>query len=255
MSTSFIKTLLVSSFITLLSTCVQANVFDQIEKTFDVNNNASFRLNNINGSVDISTWENPTISVTANIAADNQEDRDNMIIEMQQSGLEVSVETRYKERGSWGRNNQSGKVEYIVLVPKNTILSSINLVNGSLIIDNVKGAVNAELVNGSIKASGLAGNSELSSVNGSIKITYSELAKTLDRIDVETVNGSIKVSMPKLLNTTVEAETMHGNIKTDFGLSTKKSFLGGHRLSGTVGNGDVRIMMESVNGSIKLLSH
>ena len=112
-----------------------------------------------------------------------------------------------------------------------------------------------ELVNGSIKAHGLASNSEFSSVNGSIKITYDEFAKELDRIDVETVNGSIKVSVPKSLSATVNAETMHGSIKTDFGLVAEKNMFTGRHLSGDVGNGDIKITMESVNGSVKLMSH
>tara|TARA_R110000787_G_scaffold284944_1_gene399363 strand:- start:71 stop:838 length:768 start_codon:yes stop_codon:yes gene_type:complete len=255
MSTSFIKNILLCSFITLLSTSVQADVVDKIEKTFAVNDNTSFRLSNINGSVAIRSWENSTIKVIATVAADNQVDRDNMVIDMQQSGVEVSVETRYKEHESWRQNSHSGKVEYIVIVPINTNLSAINLVNGSLTIDNVKGAVHAELVNGSMKATGLASNSEVSSVNGSIEISYSELTTPLDSIVVETVNGSIKLSVPKLLQAKVEAETMHGSIKTDFGLSATKSFFGGHNLSGEIGHGEVDITMKSVNGSVKLLSH
>ena len=255
MSTSFIKICLASSFITLLSTCVQADVVEKIEKTFEGSNNTSFQLSNVNGSVDITSWGNSTIKVTATITTDNQDDRDNIVIDMQQTSSGLTIETRYKERESWGHNSRTGKVEYVVMVPINSTLSAINLVNGSLSIENVKGSVNAELVNGSIKAIGLASNSELSSVNGSIKVSYSELATSLERIAIETVNGSIKVSVPKSLHATVEAETMHGNIKTDFGLSAKKSFIGGRHLSGEIGSGAVDITMKSVNGSVKLLSH
>lgn len=253
MSSSFIKIFLVTSFIALISTHVQANVVDEIEQTFDVNDETSFRLNNINGSVAINGWERSIIKVTATITTDSQEARDNIVIDMLQLSNGVNVETRYKEQGRWKHNN-SGKVEYEVMVPNNATLSAIELVNGSLSITNIKGAVSAELVNGSIKAKGLASNSELSSVNGSIKVSYSELAKALDKIDIETVNGSIKISMPKTLNATVKAETMHGSIKTDFGLVAKKNLLTGHHLSGEIGRGDVRITMESVNGSIKLMS-
>lgn len=255
MRTSFIKLISTTSIITLLSLSAYADVTDEIEKSFDVNENASFRLDNVNGSVQISSWDRAEIRVVANITADNQDDRENIVVDMQQTSVGVAVKTRYKEREKWGQNSNSGKVEYTVTVPSGISLSAIDLVNGSLKIDGVKGEVNAELVNGSIKAHGLASNSEFSSVNGSIKITYDEFAKELDRIDVETVNGSIKVSVPKSLSATVNAETMHGSIKTDFGLVAEKNMFTGRHLSGDVGNGDIKITMESVNGSVKLMSH
>ena len=255
MNTSLLKLISTTSVITLLSFSVYADVTDEIEQSFSVSENASFRLDNVNGSVEISAWDKAEILVTATITADNQDDRENIVVDMQQTSVGVSVETRYKERKSWGRNNNSGKVEYTVTVPRDTSLSAIDLVNGSLTIDGVKGEVNADLVNGSIKAYGLAHNGGFSSVNGSIKITYDEFASALDSIDVETVNGSIKVSVPKSLSATVKAETMHGSIKTDFGLVAEKNMFSGRHLSGDVGNGDIKITMDSVNGSVKLISH
>lgn len=255
MRSSLVKLISTTSIVTLLSFSVHADVTDEIVQSFDVSDNASFRLDNVNGSVKISSWDKAEIKVTATITADNQDDRENIIVDMKQTSVGVNVETRYKEKQGWGRNSNSGKVEYIVSVPSDTSLSDIDLVNGSLTINGVKGEVNAELVNGSIKAHGLANNGEFSSVNGSIKITYAELSNDLDRIDVETVNGSIKVSMPKSLSATVEAETMHGSIKTDFGLVAEKNMFTGRHLNGEVGNGDVKITMESVNGSVKLMSH
>ena len=252
MSTSVIKAFLVTCFITLLSISAHADVVDEIERNFNVEHNSTFELDNINGSVAITAWENSTIRVSATIKADSQEDRDNVVIDMQQTSSGVSVETRYKKRNSW-KHNRSGKVEYIIMVPKSISLSAINLVNGSLTIDNVQGLVQAELVNGSIKASGLANNSNLSSVNGSIKVTYSELAIDLSHINIDTVNGSIKLLVPHSLNANVKAETMHGSIKTDFGLVAQNNLFTGRHLQGEIGSGGVDVTLTSVNGSIKLL--
>jgi DUF4097 and DUF4098 domain-containing protein YvlB len=255
MNTSIIKFIATSSVIATLSFIAQADVVDEIEKTFDVNAQTSFRLDNVNGLVAITAWDKSSIKVIATIRAENQEDLDNMLIDMQQSSDEVNVKTRYKKENKWRKNSHSGKVEYAVVVPKNINLLSIELINGSLTIDKVEGVVKAELVNGSIKAHGLASNGDFRSVNGSIKISYSELIESLDKINVETVNGSIKVSVPKSLNATVEADTMHGSIKTDFGLVAEKNLFSGRHLQGEVGRGDVNITMKSVNGSIKLLKH
>ena len=139
------------------------------------------------------------------------------------------------------------------MVPVNAELSAIDLVNGSLIIDGVQGDIKAELVNGSIEAMKLAGDSDLSSVNGSIKVTYQDTVTELENIDLETVNGSIKLYLPDGINASVDVDTMHGSIKNDFGLRANKNTFVGRSLRGDIGSGDVKITMESVNGSVKIL--
>lgn len=255
MRLSIMKVASVASLCVLFNTAAFADIEDKLEQSFDVDKTASLRLNNINGSVEINTWSKDVIKVSAVVIADSQSDRDNIKVEMQQTSRGVNVETHYDKNQSNRNHSTSGKVEYVVTVPSYTELSAIELVNGSLLIDGVKGEIKAELVNGSIKAKGVENNGEFSSVNGSIKVHYSELATTLDEIDIETVNGSIKLYVPDSISATVNADTMHGSIKTDFGLAVEKNFFSGRHLSGNIGNGDVKITMESVNGSVKLLDN
>jgi DUF4097 and DUF4098 domain-containing protein YvlB len=254
MKNSISNLLSVGGVLMVLSGNAYADVTDHVEKSFEVNEDSALRLDNVNGSVEIVSWDEAVIKVSATITADDQSDRDNIVIDMQQTDAGVRVETRYKEKSSWKSNN-SGQVEYVIMVPSDTELSAIDLVNGSLVIKGVKGDINAELVNGSIKASGLAANSEFSSVNGSVKVSYDSLNESVDKIAIETVNGSIKLSVPKSVNANVNAETMHGSIKTDFGLYADKNFFSGNHLSGDIGSGNIKIMLESVNGSVKLLSN
>jgi len=231
---------------------VYADVTDTIEKSFDVNANSHFSLENINGEVNISSWSESVIKVEATIRADNQSEFDRVDVKIKQSGQQVSVETDYEENSSWG-NNQSAQVTYKVWLPTDTNLSKIELVNGSLSIENVAGKINAQVVNGSIKATGLTSNSEISSVNGSIKAYYQGASSDLKDIDIETVNGSIKLYLPKDISANLDLETMHGSIKTEFGLSSQENTFTGHSLRGDIGSGDVDINMESVNGSIKVM--
>lgn len=254
MKSAMLKSIAVSAFILGLSAQVQAKIVDKVEQSFNVGVDSSFRLENVNGAVNISAWDKDEINVLATVTAEDQRDRDRIVIDMKENSRGVSVETRYKEESSWG-NHHSGKVEYEIKVPVSIRLSAIELVNGSLSIDGVHGAIKAELVNGSINVSGMASNGEFSSVNGSIKLDYDQLGKDFNRLEVETVNGSIKVYVPENLNASVDIETMHGSIKNDFGIAADKNSFVGHNLHGTIGSGDVKISMESVNGSVKLLKN
>ncbi len=254
MSNLIKKTILSTALVGLFTLPVQADVIDTVEKSFNVDSNSTFTLSNINGAVGIASWQEDSIKIVATIEADNQDDRDRITVKMQQSGQRVSVSTHY-EKNSDNRNSHSGEVSYKVLLPENTNLSDIELVNGSLTIEGVKGEVEAELVNGSITAKGLAKNSEISSVNGSIKAYYQEFDKSFNDIDIETVNGSIKLFLPSDINAQLDLETMHGSIKTDFGLVAKKTGFVGRSLRGDIGSGEAKINLESVNGSIKVLKN
>ena len=231
---------------------VYADVTDTVEQSFNVNTNSQFSLDNINGKVDIVSWAEPVIKVEATIRAEHQDELDRVKVKIQQNGEKISVETDYEETSKW-RNHQSAQVTYKVWLPAQTNLSEIELVNGSLTIENVTGEIKAQVVNGSIKAIGLTSNSEINSVNGSIKAYYQSVSTDLTDINIETVNGSIKLYLPTSVNANLDLETMHGSIKTEFGISSDKNTFTGHSLRGDIGSGDINIKMESVNGSIKVL--
>lgn len=256
MKNSFKKQLTLATILSLSTiTSVYAEVEDTIEKLFDVSEQAVLRLANINGAVDIKGWDKNEIKVTAIITAKNQKDRDRIKVEFDQNTDSVTVETEYEKQSSWGRNNSSGRVDYTVMVPFGASLADIDLVNGSLVINKVEGEIKANTVNGSINVQGLADDVALNSVNGSIKATYQQIDNNIDEIELTTVNGSIKLYMPSDLNATINAETMHGSIKTAFGLSSNKKMFSGRSLSGSVGSGDIKIDLESVNGSIKVMKN
>jgi len=255
MNHSMIKFVTTSITILGLISTSYASVVDEVERSFDVDSTSSLRLENINGSVNISAWDKDVIKILAVIKADEQEDRDKISVEMTKSGRGVNVETHYKKQSSWGNHHSSGSVNYIIKVPAKAELSSIDLVNGSLIIEGVEGEIRADLVNGSIKANGLVSDSEFNSVNGSIKISYQKIGKDLNRIELDTVNGSIKLSLPEKISASVDVETMHGSIKNDFGLKADKNMFSGRSLKGDIGGGDIRINLESVNGSVKILKN
>lgn len=239
----------------VMSMSVHANIEEKIVKTFSVDEKAELRLENINGDVDIKGWDKNEIKVTAIITAKNQQARDRITLVMNENGRGVSIETEYKKESSGWGNNHAGSVDYMVMVPSHAKLPSIDLVNGSMSIEGVKGEMKIDLVNGSIIATGLTSNSEINSVNGKIIASYSSIGDDLNEISIDTVNGRIQLSLPGSISADVDIETMHGSIRNDFGLSANKNMFSGKNLQGTIGSGDVRISIETVNGGVRLLKN
>lgn len=236
----------------LLSLQASAKINEEIEKTFIISSQSDFNLSNINGAVTINSWSKNKVKILASVTALTQQSRDDVSINMTQQGQKVTVSTDYKEN-SYRQNKQSAKVDYQVWLPVDANLSSIELINGNLVIKNIAGNVEAQVVNGNISATGLRGNSNISSVNGSVDVLYDKAANNINDIEVETVNGSIKLFLPDHINADITADTMHGSINNAFALTAKKNGFSGHNLRGQLGNGDGHINLDSVNGSINVL--
>ncbi|HHE39030.1 MAG TPA: hypothetical protein ENL20_10735 [Candidatus Cloacimonetes bacterium] len=175
-------------------------------------------------------------------------------------------------------------VEYVIKVPENMLLSSIQTSNGSIKIENVKGDAELSTSNGSIKVFNTEGNLILRTSNGSItadKISGSINAGTSNgsinvykidgTIDASTSNGSIKAEI-SFLNDDAEFSTSNGSIKlylnpelnADILASTSNSGIKLHDieittsdfsknyLKGKIGKGGKQIRAKTSNSSINI---
>jgi DUF4097 and DUF4098 domain-containing protein YvlB len=67
----------------------------------------------------------------------------------------------------------------------------------------------------------MAGNVEFETVNGEVTISFDRLGGG-QSVAVTSVNGSITLRLPADADARVEAETVNGKIKNDFGLQVEK---------------------------------
>ncbi len=139
-------------------------------------------------------------------------------------------------------------VDFTVHVPAGVVLSA-HTVNGAVVAEGLGGNVEAVTVNGSVHLS-TTGYAEARTVNGSITAALGR-ADWPDAMEFETVNGSVTLTLPPALSTEVRAETVNGDIESDFPLMVSGRF-GPRRLNGTIGNGGRRLELRTVNGGIRL---
>ena len=90
---------------------------------------------------------------------------------------------------------------------------------------------------------------DLSTVNGEVFADFDRLAAG-SKIALETVNGRVTLTIPSDSSADVKAESVNGSITNDFGLENRKGKYVGNSLHGRLGNGDVTIKLESVNGQL-----
>jgi len=248
------KSLVVATAL-LVSGSLFASVTETETFTFELDDGGRFSLSNVNGSVTVTGDRGNQVEIVATKKADNQSDLDNIEIEISSSDDEVVVETEIGKSDSWfSFGNNSGSVRYEVTVPADTLLDSIDTVNGDVYISGVSGRVVAESVNGDLEIQDLVDDANLSTVNGNIDAEFKKLEGRQD-VKAETVNGRVAVTLPADADVEVSADTLNGSINArDFGLETDEGFVGSD-LNGDIGNGNARLNIDTVNGSVKIRSN
>lgn len=151
---------------------------------------------------------------------------------------------------SWSSSTENNDVEvdFTIKLPAGIEFDG-RTVNGDVEAASLGADADVSTVNGSVDVSA-AGHVEASTVNGSIraamgKADWSSVAK------FSTVNGGITVTLPPDLSTDVRAETVNGELDTDFPLTVTGKF-GPRHMRGTIGNGGRSLELSTVNGSIRL---
>ena len=226
---------------------------EEFHQTYALTPDGSVELDNINGAVHISTWDQNEVKVDAVKYADAKERLDDARIEIDASKEHLSIRTRYRDHDltfNWGSHNNPASVEYTLTVPRTVRLDEIKLINGALDVTGVTGEVHASCINGRLEAHNLAGRAELSTINGRLDAGFDQLSGS--PIELNSVNGSVELTIPSDSKAEIEASTVSGGIDNDFGLHVNHHRVVGHDLRGELGAGGPRIKLENVNGRIEI---
>ena len=244
-------------------TTAQDTRFDQ---TYQLNPNGRVSLSNVNGKVDVEAWDRNEVRVEAikRIQCEKPEDIE---IEIDANPNWVRVETEFgkdrnitvsrsdKDHKTWSNGNDNRCTEYSVdyklTVPRNAVLDEVETVNGNVTLAGMSNIVKSSTVNGSVTAQNLRGSVNISTVNGTLNVGFDSL-NSVREIKVDTVNGTLKLQLPSDVDAIVKASTVHGNISNDFGLPVKKGEYVGNNLYGKLGDGQIPIRLNTVNGTINI---
>jgi DUF4097 and DUF4098 domain-containing protein YvlB len=226
---------------------------EEFHQTYSLTPDGRIELDNINGAVHISTWDQNQVKVDAVKYADSKERLDEAHIEVNSGNDYLSIRTKYPDHDhnfNWGSHNNPASVEYTLTVPRTVRLDEIKLINGSLDITGVTGEVHASCINGRLEARNLAGRAELSTINGHLDVQFDTLPSS--SIELKSVNGPVELTIPSDSKAEIEANTVNGGIDNDFGLRVVHHRYVGHDLRGELGGGGAHVRLEDVNGRIEI---
>lgn len=193
--------------------------------TYDFKPGSRLLLDNYNGAVEISGWDQPKIEIHGTKFANTRDRLAQIKIDIARTSESVNIRTVPPLE----RLGNSG-ARYQIRVPKQAILELIKSTNGSLRVSDIDGAANLRTTNGSVRAAGLQGALSASSTNGTVECIDINGGAT-----VRTTNGRIKLES---IRGSIEANTTNGSINAEMVASSPDRRT---RLSTTNGSVDLRI--------------
>jgi hypothetical protein len=226
---------------------------EEFHQTYALTPDGRIELDNINGPVHISSWDQNQVKVDAVKYADTKERLEEAKIEIDARNDSISIRTKYPDHNqswNWGSHNNPASVEYTLTVPRTARLDEIKLINGSLDVTGMSGEVNASCINGRLEAHDLSGRARLSTINGPLDARFGQLAS--NSVELNSVNGSVELTIPSDSKAELEADTVSGGINNDFGLHVNHHNFVGHDLRGELGSGGAHISLKNVNGRIEI---
>jgi Putative adhesin len=210
-------------------------------------------LENVNGSVEIRTWDKNEILIEGERSAKTDEELGLIDLKIDLSESRAGIKVRLPKRSGvfFSSGNIRAVVRFKVTVPATATLAKISTVNSSVLIEGARGRVNASSVNGGVRANGLAGPAKLETVNGAINARFDAVAAQQE-LSFKTVNGQVIVSLPKDAGVQLRGSVVNGSIKCDFPLELGQKDKRGRSLSGKIGDGRATLEAETVNGSVHI---
>jgi hypothetical protein len=181
----------------------------------------SLRLENFNGSVEISGWDKNTVDIEGTKYANTSYRLKEIKIDIVPSASSISIRTLppLDHRGNAG-------ARYTIHVPKRIDLSNISSSNGPVRVESIEGLTHLRTSNGGVHVTGLVGTLEVQTSNGTVEVSDVTGDTTLrssngtiraedvrkGRFAATTSNGSINVRLKESDSNPVRLDTSNGHI-------------------------------------------
>lgn len=253
------RTLILTATLLVATTAGAAELSETIDRTFDVRAGANVVLDNVNGRITVTSWDQPRVRVIAKKEVDGDRDQlkkalQELRVEMQprDGGLVITTHYPKDQQGiasifDWlSGDHIDANVRYDITVPR-TMNLDVSNTNGGIVLSDVTGTHELDTTNGKIEVSRCAGSLDASTTNGSIHAELLRVNKG-QPMRFETTNGRIEVAVPANAAADIDASTTNGSISSDLPVATTRT--SSNSLRGTINGGGTSMRLRTTNGGI-----
>lgn len=225
-----------------------------VEESYHLEPSGNLRIKNEDGSIRLYGSEAPEIHIKAIKRAYSVERLHAIKVQVSSRPESVSIETTFPPKKKWSLSDRSGTVDYVIVMPQHLNTVELELVNGEISIDGLRGGnARTSVVNGRTNARNCFANLDYEAKNGAIDFYYNWWEPGRYLIKAEVPNGAIVVFLPRSASFRVDAETQGGSIMGN--LIDENEEARGHRKTVRTRIGSdasTSFQLRSVNGNIRI---
>jgi len=186
------------------------------EQTYEVDSTGTFGIRNAAGAVRISGSDDANMKVKTTRKAWNAEQLNAIAAKVMVQTKSVSIETSFPPQKTRRFSDRSGSVDYDITLPRVIKISRLEVGNGNVLIEGMRGDVRADLVNGELAARNCFGNLQLSVANGGLDLFYERSERGQFAAEARIISGDARAFLPRKASFHLIAETANGNVFNRF---------------------------------------
>jgi DUF4097 and DUF4098 domain-containing protein YvlB len=208
--------LVLAFFVTGCGSSIDRAVEQTIEQTHEIEPTGTFSIRNAVGAVRIHGSDAAEMKLKATKKAWSTNQLKGIELRVSAQPGSVSIETTLPPQKTWGFSDRSGTVDYAIIIPRTVKISRLEMGNGEVLIDGMRGDIRANLVNGGLTARNCFGNAQLSVANGALDLFYERWEQRRFAVDARIISGNARAFLPDKASFHVVAETVNGNVANHF---------------------------------------
>ncbi len=225
---------------------------DVVEQKYNVGADATLSVANTDGSIRIYGADTPAIAIQAIKKAYTPERLEGIVVDVKATGNSVTISTTFPPRKN-ALSDRSGTVDYIIVVPRGIRITGLNLVNGELLVDGLRGgSAVAHLVNGWLGGHNCFSDLNLTVETGRLDVAYDWWENNRFSIKAASTRGNVRAILPSDSAVSLSATAVEGRIWNGF---DAKNPGGGdviHSVATVIGEGETAIALEAGRGNIRI---
>jgi hypothetical protein len=186
------------------------------EETYEVDSSGSFGFRNTAGEVPIYGSDDSKMKITTTRKAWSAEQLNGIAARVLVKPQKVTIETTYPAQKTWRFHHRSGSVDFAITLPRTIKITRLELENGDVLVEGMRGDARADLLNGKLVARNCSGDAQFSVANGALELFYETWPQRMFAVDSRIIGGSARVVLPRAASFHLLAEAENGNVANHF---------------------------------------
>ena len=191
---------------------------DFVRQGYDVSPTVNLSIRNTDGRIFIYGSDAPRLEIIAMRRAFSEKRRDAIKVEVSIKGDTATIETIYPPvSGGSFFADRSGTVDYVILVPQTCTLAQVELGNGEVLIEGMRGErIDARLGHGIIHLRNCFSTARLRLERGRLIVCYDWWEARAFSLLVGVADGDLRVALPADAALHLDAAAAHGKVGNHF---------------------------------------